>query len=202
MKEIITILIILLGINYTNAQLKEKNFIYASNELTLGSSYLGYDLDLNYIFKEKYSFKVGFSKKFRFTETPENFGTINDILIFGPIDSFENYQITFGKIYKFNKSGTIRANLSFGLGSTQIRGYENFKLITLNDGSEYYTYNSRKNNSISFIINPKIEFPLTRFYGLTISPMVQISKFKPYFGSGIGHMFGLLRTKSNTQQSQ
>ena len=54
-----------------------------------------------------------------------------------------------------------------------------------------------KKNRISLIINLKIEFPLTRFYGLTISPMIQINKSRTYFGIGIVYMFGLPRETNN-----
>ena len=63
--------------------------------------------------------------------------------------------------------------------------------------TENYTWNYKKYNTLSLIINPKIEFPFTRFYGLTISPMLQINKDRTYFGIGIGHMIGLLRKRKN-----
>lgn len=43
------------------------------------------------------------------------------------------------------------------------------------------------------IVNPKIEFPFNRFYGLTISPMLQVNKDRIYVGIGIGQMIGFLR---------
>lgn len=56
-----------------------------------------------------------------------------------------------------------------------------------------YTWDYGERHRISFIINPKIEFPFTRYWGLTVSPIVQFSKDRTYFGIGIGSMIGLLR---------
>ncbi|WP_242082872.1 hypothetical protein [Aestuariivivens sediminis] len=63
--------------------------------------------------------------------------------------------------------------------------------------AENYTWDYKKHNAVSLIINPKIEFAFTRFYGLTISPMLQINKDRTYFGVGIGQMIGLLRKRKN-----
>lgn len=58
MKRIITILICSISINLSYAQFDENNAFYLSNELNLGN-YIGVDVNLNYIIKEKYSFKIG-----------------------------------------------------------------------------------------------------------------------------------------------
>ena len=51
-------------------------------------------------------------------------------------------------------------------------------------------------SSISFIIEPKIEFPSSRYFGFTLSPMLQVNKDWTYVGVGIGLMGGLLRQKA------
>ncbi len=197
MKRKITLLLFLISINVAYAQLNVNNTIYLTGELSLGS-YIGIDINLNYIYKEKYSFKIGYVGNIRKPKSqPKNYASgLTGLFTFGlsnPYDQFENYQIGFGKIYNLNENGTIRTNLSFGLGYTTIREPENWELI--NDGflTENYTWNYKKYNTVSIVINPKIEFPLTRFYGLTISPMLQINKDRTYFGIGIGQMIGLLR---------
>ena len=96
-----------------------------------------------------------------------------------------------------NKSRNIRANLLFGVGYTTIIEPENWKKVkgTIIDGmlTDNYTWDYEKRHGISFIINPKIEFPITRYWGLTVSPMVQFNKDRTYFGIGIGSMLGLLK---------
>ncbi len=199
MKQIIAILIFSIGIHLANAQFDENNAIYSTGELNLGN-YFGVDFNLNYVYKEKYTFKIGYTGNIRKPKSqPENYTSgLTGLLSFGlanPYDQFENYQLGFGEIYNLNKSGTIRANLSIGLGYTTIREPENWKFINEAFLTENYTWNYKKYNTVSLIINPKIEFPFTRFYGLTISPMLQINKDRIYFGIGIGHMFGLLRKR-------
>jgi hypothetical protein len=46
---------------------------------------------------------------------------------------------------------------------------------------------------MSLIINPKIEFPLTNFIGLSVSPMIQLNKDRTYYGIGFGTMLGKLK---------
>ena len=201
MKQILTIVLFSMSINLSYAQFDKNNALYSTGELNIGN-YIGIDANLNYIYKEKYSFKIGYTGNIRKPNSqPENYRSgLTGLLSFGladPYDQLENYHVAFGKIYNLNKSGTIRANVSLGLGYTTIREPENWELINDAFLTENYTWNYKKYNAVSIIINPKIEFPFTRFYGLTISPMCQISKDRSYFGIGIGQMIGLLRTRTN-----
>ena len=90
---------------------------------------------------------------------PEDYSSgLTGVLLFGsanPYDQLENYQIGVGKIYKLNSSGTIRANLSLGIGYTIISEPENW--VRINNGflAENYTWNYKKYSTISVIINPK-----------------------------------------------
>jgi len=87
------------------------------------------------------------------------------------LDLYQSFQICFGKIYELNPKETVRANISVGLGSTRVNA----------------------ERSVSLIINPKIEFPFTRFFGLTFSPMLQLNKHSSYYGIGVGCVIGALR---------
>ncbi|OBR40454.1 hypothetical protein A9200_15875, partial [Maribacter hydrothermalis] len=198
-RQIITILMSFISIHFANAQFAENNAIYSTGELNLGN-YIGFDINLNYVFKEKFSIKVGYTGNIRKPKSqPDNYTSgLTGIFSFGlanPYDQIENYQIGFGKIYKLNESGTIRTNISAGLGYTIIREPENWQMIDDVFLTENYTWNYKTHNTLSLIINPKIEFPFTRFYGLTISPMLQINKDRTYVGIGIGQMIGLLRKR-------
>ncbi|HZK03934.1 MAG TPA: hypothetical protein VFC94_05955 [Bacteroidaceae bacterium] len=188
-----------ISFNFSNAQIVENNAIYVTSELNFGN-YLGMDLDLNYILKDKYSFKVGYSGNFRKPKSqPDDFTTgIFGIFLFGtnsPADKFENFGATVGRIYKINQSGTIRANLSLGVGYTIYTEPENWEKINDNvvSLSKNYTYDYVEHRTISLIVNPKIEFPIIRYWGLSVSPMLQINRDRAYFGIGLGTMIGLLR---------
>ena len=116
-------------------------------------------------------------------------------LFAGPRDYFNSFQIGFGKLYNIGKienldeNGIVRANISFGLGITTLKERVNWRL----NNNSYYISDGKRYSTISLIINPKIEFPFKKFLGLTISPMIQINKYRTYFGIGIGQMIGLVR---------
>ena len=198
MKKLI-LFIGLISIYATNAQFGATNAIYTSAELNMGN-YFGVDLSLNYVYKEKYSFRLAYTGNIRAPKSqPEDYTSgLIGVMFFGlanPYDQFENYQIGIGKIFKLNSSGTIRLNLNVGLGYSVITEPENWTEVDNSFLVENYTWNNHKYDTVSLMINPKIEFPFTRFYGFTLSPMVQISKDRTYFGIGIGQMIGLLRSR-------
>ena len=192
MREIILILLLTISYNHAKAQFSENHALYGSGEINFGN-YFGIDLSVNYVFQEKYSLQLGYVGNIRNGKSiPENyrsglFGFIN------PYDQLETYKISVGKIYKLNTKGSIRANLLFGIGITNIREPTNWQRIDSGWFGYNYSWEYHKYNTLSLILNPKIEFPFTRFYGLTLSPMFQINKDRTYVGLGIGHMSGRLR---------
>lgn len=200
MKQKIFILVMsFISFSFANAQFAENNAVYATGELNFGN-YFGVDMNLNYVLKEKYSFKFGYTGNFRKPKSqPEDFTSgVTGILVFGlnnPTDQFESFGASIGRIYKINKSGTIRTNFSLGIGYTLFTEPENWKKINSNVVSltRNYSYDYVEHKAVSLIVNPKIEFPFTKYFGFTISPMLQINKDRTYFGIGIGSMIGLLK---------
>ena len=190
------LILFFISIQFTNAQVTKNNKLYASSELSIGN-YLGVDVNLNMITKKNYIFKVGFNGNFRASKsTPSDYVDIVDpVLLEGPRDYFNSFQVGFGKLYNIGKienldeNGIVRANISFGLGITTLKERVNWRLIN----NSYYISDGKRYSTISLIINPKIEFPFKKFLGLTISPMIQINKYRTYFGIGIGQMIGLVR---------
>jgi hypothetical protein len=190
------LVLFIISIQFTNAQVAKNNKLYASSELSIGN-YLGVDVNLNMVTKKNYLFKVGFTGNIRGSRsTPSDYVDIMDpILLGGPRDYFNSFQIGFGKLYNIGKienldeNGIVRANISFGLGITSLKERVNWRL----NNNSYYISDEKKISTISLIINPKIEFPFKKFFGLTISPMIQINKYRTYFGIGIGQIIGLVR---------
>jgi hypothetical protein len=202
MKNILLLTLFIGSFSTINAQFGANHAIYYSGELGYGS-HLGIDVNLNYVYHEKYAVKIGYSGNVtKPTSLPSDYSLgLTRAFSFGfeyPYDQLENVQITVGRIYKLNPKGTIRFNLSAGLGYSIITEPENWERITDNNVilSENYTWNYRKHNTVSLIINPKIEFPIARHFGFTLSPMLQINKDTTYIGIGVGTMFGLLRKKN------
>lgn len=211
MRQIISLLMLFLCISMASAQSqKKKHAFYVTGAVNLGN-YFGGDLNLNYVLKEKYTFKIGYTGNSRTaTSIPKDysrrvFSLFND----GPCEHIGNYRLDVGRIYKLNPSGSIRINAALGLGYTTFTEPVNWKKkkekklnplliflffsLSLFDGEENYSWNYKSRNTISLIINPKIEFAFTKVFGLTISPMVQINEYRTYFGIGMGMMLGVLR---------
>jgi len=84
MKKILSLFIVILSINSVNAQFSENNAIYHTSEITIGN-YLGIDIHANYVLKEKYSFKIGYSGFIRRPKSaPENYSSgLIGVLTFG-----------------------------------------------------------------------------------------------------------------------
>lgn len=181
------------------AQFSEDNALYQTIAISAGTAN-GFDLNANYIRKERYTFKLGFSAFYKEAEQkPDDFsvGLIEAFFLglTSPIDVMTNYQAQFGRLFKLNPKGTIRLNLSAGLAYSKFSTAVNF--IPSNGGliDRNYTHRYRKSSAISFLLNPKIEFPLGRFYGLALSPLMILSDNHSYFGIGIEQMVGLLRKR-------
>lgn len=211
MRQIIFLFMLFLCINMATAQSEEKKHtFYVTGALNFGN-YFGGDLNLNYVLKEKYSFKIGYTGNTREAKsTPKDFRGRRSFLFAdsGPCDQIENYRFDVGRIYKLNQEGTVRINAAVGLGYATVTEPVNWKKEKGNWGNnplllpliilsglfyENYSWDYKEKSSISLIINPKIEFAFTRIWGLTFSPMVQINRHRTYFGIGMGMMLGVLR---------
>jgi len=116
-------------------------------------------------------------------------------LLFGgtnPHDQMENYQLAFGKICQLNENRKIKLNMSIGSAYTVIKEPENWHKMESGFLGENCTWNYEKQNTLSLILHPGIEFPFTRVNGFSVSPMVQINKDRTCFAIGIRQMIGLL----------
>ena len=209
MKQIISLLVLFLCISVASAQAqKKKHAFYVTGAVNLGN-YFGGDLNLNYMLKEKYTFKIGYTGNRRTaTSIPEDYRRGFSLFNDGPCEHIGNYRFDVGRIYKLNQRGTVRINAALGLGYTTFTEPVNWKKkkekklnpllillfpLSVFDREPNYSWNYKSRNTISLIINPKIEFPLTKVFGFTISPMVQMNEYRIYFGIGMGIMLGVLR---------
>ena len=196
MKQSVLIILLVCSVGPLTAQFGERNALYMGNEFNVGS-YFGIDLSLNYVYQEKYSVKFGYNANTRIAKSiPSDYNPgLVGILTLGmntPTDSFRSIYLVFGYIAGLNEKGTARLNLSGGIGYAMTRVPVDWQKT---DGFmvENYTWDYEKNHSVSFVINPKFEFPFSRYWGLSISPMLEFYDGGTYFVMGIGHIFGLLR---------
>lgn len=186
------------------AQWSENNALYYAMDFNTGN-YSGLDLSANYIYKEKYSFKLGYNINLRPPKSePEDFKLgVQDLLtigLLGPYDHMEQFYMGAGRVIPLNPKGSIRANLTLGIAITSIKEPTNWKKNPM-FLDRNYTYQYHKYHTISLIINPKIEFPFTRIYGLSLSPSIHINKDRTYFGIGIGQLLGVLKKRDRPKDS-
>ncbi len=196
MIRLVLILLLLCTTIQVNGQDEGKHAIYGANEINMGG-YVGIDASLNYIYNEKYSFRFGFCNNTRLAKSkPSDYSPgVIGLLTLGmstPRDYFQSFQLAGGMIAKLSESGKARVNISIGLGLAKTKVPDNWQKI---DGylTDNYTWDYKTEHSVSLIINPKFEFPFTRYWGLSISPMLQFYDGGTFFVVGIGHVFGLLR---------
>ena len=72
------LVLFIISIQFTNAQVAKNNKLYASSELSIGN-YLGVDVNLNMVTKKNYLFKVGFTGNIRGSRsTPSDYVDIMD----------------------------------------------------------------------------------------------------------------------------
>jgi len=196
MKRSVLFLLLVNGLITLHAQFGENHAIYVGNEFNVGG-YFGIDVNLNYVYHEKYAVRLGYTGNARIARSiPSDYspGMIG-ILTLGlntPSDHFKSLHLDFGFIKKLNEAGTARMNLSLGLGLITTREPVNWQRT---DGfmTENYTWDYETDHALSFVVNPKFEFPFFRNWGLSISPLLQVYDGGTYFVVGIGHIFGLLR---------
>lgn len=202
-------IIILVGLHFVllniNAQSSEKNvFVYLTEEFAYGN-YMEMNLNLNGIINEKYSLQIGYSGHMRRAKSePDDYssGVIAGVFSFGlselHFDYMRNFQILFGKIFPLDTKGKIRLNLAGGIGYTVITEPTNWQPVDDSDGfGPNYTFDTEKHSTVSLIINPRFEFPVTRVIGVTLYPMLQINKDRTFIGFGAGLMLGYLRKKTS-----
>lgn len=179
-----------------HGQFGETHAIYVGNEFNMGG-YFGMEVSLNYVYREKYAARVGFTTNTRIAKSiPSDYspGMIG-ILTLGmntPRDNLRSIHLDLGFIKKLNEAGTARLNVFLGLGFVTTKEPVNWQKT---DGfmTENYTWDYEAGHAVSFVVNPKFEFPFSRYWGLSISPMLQVYDGGTFFVVGIGHIFGLLR---------
>jgi hypothetical protein len=83
MKRTIIISLFICSFELVHAQFAENNAIYFSQELNFGN-YIGLNADLNYVYKERFSFKIGYNGNIRKPKSqPEDYssGLVKGILL-------------------------------------------------------------------------------------------------------------------------
>lgn len=205
MKRLFTILLLAAGICSTDAQSKFDDAAYFSGDINFGRL-IGVDLNLNYILNEKMVFRAGYSNSSRIARTlPDDYeaGLIGlfSLGLNTPHDFMQNIQFEVGWVWNLSEKGTARFNASAGLAWTLIERPFNWQKVDAFMGANY-TWDYEYLHRISLVVHPRFEFPLIRYFGLSINPMLQTNRDMTFFGVGVGVMFGLLKKGTQTGQDQ
>ncbi|MFV0591477.1 MAG: hypothetical protein ACK5M7_08835 [Draconibacterium sp.] len=199
MKKAILTVVFIIFFFQLNAQDWEKNALYLSEDFSFGN-YVGGSFNLNYIFNYDYVIQAGISGYFREAKSkPSDYssGLIIPLFTFGlsDVESMGNIQVLFGKIIRSQSGRTTRYNISGGLAYTMIDEPTNWQRANSSFLGPNYTYDSKEYGTVSLILNPKIEFPFSRFVGVSLSSTILLNKDRAFFGLGFGIMGGYLRQK-------
>ncbi len=183
------IFLLLISVSSANAQLSQNKW-YGSFELYFNTT--GINLNVNHNLNNAINLRAGFSS-FTQKDYKKPYDYYSLLNYKSPYYSIHNFQIGISIKTKLNREGTIRLNLFTGSAYSILEEPDNYRL------SDYFNTNShswnvKKSNTISLVINPNIEFLIGKNQGLSLSSMIILNKNRRYIGLGIGHVFGK-RTK-------
>ncbi|HLW30818.1 MAG TPA: hypothetical protein VKX40_01060 [Aequorivita sp.] len=198
----ILFLIIFLGtLTKGYPQFSKKNLFYGDVGFFWGN-YSGFELGVNYIRNEKYSFQASYYHHIiEAQEMPADFRT-SSLINLGPTifpevnvpDINHSFNILGGYIYNLNLKRTVRLNLQAGIAFLHMQYATNFqKRSSPVFFGDNYEYDFKYRNTVAVIINPRIDFPFFKGYGLSVSPLVEFGGRKTVYGVGLVNIFGITR---------
>lgn len=201
MKKLIILYLLLLGYGGLGAQSKNKISFYNSGEINFGN-YVGGNLNANILFNKSLALQIGFSGNRRKSpaqpynyKIDESWDVLNLSRFKNKHDYFGGFHVLMGKIFWLNETNSSRLNLLGGLGFTKIIEYSNWVLQPDGSGSggSNYTYDIIKYNKVSVVFNPRIEFTGKKFFGTSISLLLQANPKRALMGIQFGVMIGDLK---------
>lgn len=188
--SILTIIIICFNFLYLSGQsIQTKSISYnPSRYLNAGlggGSIFSSNIGINYIHQNKYSFMIA-SVKGRSSNSRHKI-----------------WEITGGKIIKLTKSGKTRLNLKGGIGHLNKRTTHTtyHHKSSIFDGTDLWPLgilNIRKrtvttySSSFGLVFRADVELALSKYFGLSISPIVQLFGNDTYTGLNFNIIFGKL----------
>ncbi|NIJ43596.1 hypothetical protein FHR24_000035 [Wenyingzhuangia heitensis] len=193
MKKTLLLLLLVVIRGYAQEEKsKPINAFYAAGSLEVGN-HLGFDVSVNYIYKNKYSFSLGRLGMLYGSDNYPSDKDDTDGLGFEGIDDAGHIYFSIGRIIEIKNSDKFRFNLSMGLARTS--GYREYNYTRGEKTNNGYYYNSEFEDYhiYSVILNPKFEFVKFSASGLYISPKVILNKKKSFYGVGLGLMLGRVR---------
>lgn len=178
---------------------EQKPFFYGQVGLE-GGNYLGFSLAGTYVFPSNYLVQVGYQGLVsNAEERPSDYqiGAL-DFFSFGLKSAKDTYNIfhaSFGRILALNNHPKTRFNLMGGVGYAAYRYATNFKYSGGLFLVANYTFETEKDSSVFFIIQPKVEFCLSQYNGISVGPVIKLSERENLYGFSVNYIFGRLRNE-------
>lgn len=175
----------------------KKHALFGSGDYITGN-YQGGDIGINFIYNNKYSVKLGFSiSEKSSTHLSQDFlksgQTLSTTELSPPNEHFESIHLLFGRVFNLDARNRFRITLQGGPGISAVQ--EPVFQSTLENHSSVltdYELKYHKKSCASFVLNPKIEFPVVSVVGLSIGPMTIINQERTFWGASIGLMYGIV----------
>lgn len=206
MKKLLLVLPILLLLSQnTRAQFFEKNYLYGNIGIS-GGNYFGSNVGANLLVQEKTYLNVGVLPiQADASEKPDGYTAGSGI--FGSGDSdirnrFTLIYLTGG--YAIKLGSKFRLVLPVG-PAIQFRRYATNFTIHETTGtfggfnfgtSPSHDYEWKKDVTVAFIVNPRIEFLLSHIYGVGISPLLAINRHETFIGISVNNLIGKIRQRT------
>ena len=195
---ILKVLVIILFscVNKALAQNKSKSSLYLDFGLELGN-YFGADLNLNYVFSNRYSAHLGVTAlNIRAENVPDGYGGgLESLFSLGFSAARErlfNFRMGAGRVFWLNTKGSLRIHPQVGLGIAIVQEPYNFSFNGSIPVSENYDYDFKSITIPSLHINPVIEYSFSGTNGLSFSPKMILNREEIYYGVGIHVIIGEL----------
>jgi len=186
--------------NHSSGQIKENYLFYSSLKGNLGN-YYGGGITLDLIYKNKYSFGIGF---YEHVKKPGNLprdyrkGGLSLLSLGEGVaqDSIQSLSLTLGRVFLSKTNSGIRYNLKAGVTYSVSKTPDNW--VKLNEGSgllsiENYSYNYKKYREIGILVNPTIDLPFLKFLGFSVGPYSFLNLKTISYGIEISTIIGCVK---------
>lgn len=202
MKRILLLTLFLFSM-LSHAQFSENHFVYLSLGGVTAGNYTGSEINLNYVYKHKYTFEFGVSSLYRKSlSEPADYSRWWEMVILYPgdqesYDQIRSFKILAGRLIEVPIK-MIRFNLKGGLTYSRIIEVSNWEKKSKQSfwgTCDYYEYDLVNHRRFGFIIEPSVELPFTRYVGLSLSPYALFNDKASAYGVNVKLIFGLLRSR-------
>lgn len=153
----------------------------------------GGNLGLNFVYKGKYSVQVGFCSTSTQSESmPLGMKSTEEtdavIIPITSVNNMDNYYCMVGRHFDLNRKKAIRIVVQGGPGMSL--------MMYVPDKESFSFKSSERTNEVSFILNSRIEFPITNLVCLSAGPTYIVNSQQSFFGAGIGIAYGIVKCRT------